>query len=98
MSIETSAPRSRRAVLAAALGGVGAVIASRLATPGAVSAAPGDPLTVDSAATGGLGTTSLASAGTNAAFAVTGVRQAVSGQTADGTGLWGASTDAVPVA
>ena len=97
MSIETSAPRSRRAVLAAALGGVGAVIASRLATPGAVSAAPGDPITVDNSFTG-AGTTALASSGANAAFAVTGVGQGVTGQTPDGIGLWGASTDTVPVA
>jgi hypothetical protein len=96
MSVETSTPRSRRAVLAAALGGLGAVIASRLATPSAVSANPGDPITVDNAFTG-AGTTALASTSTNAAFAVTGVGQAVSGQTPDGIGLWGASTDTVPV-
>jgi hypothetical protein len=98
MSVETSAPRSRRAVLAAALGGLGAVIASRLATPSAVSATPGDPIVLDGAVTGGIGTTSLASSSANAAFAVTGVGQGVSGQTLDGTGVWGASTDAVPVA
>jgi hypothetical protein len=97
MSIETSAPRSRRAVLAAALGGLGAVIASRIATPDAVSANPNDPILVDNPVTG-LGTTSLASTGANAAFAVTGVGQGVSGATPDGTGLWGASTDATPIA
>src|SRR5438876_4079708 len=96
MSVETSTPRSRRAVIAAALGGLGAVIASRIATPDAARAAPGDPITVDNAATGGLATTSLTSAGPNAAFAVTGVGQGVSGTTADGTGLWGSSTDITP--
>lgn len=96
MSIETSAPRSRRAVLAAALGGVGAVIASRLATPGAVSAADTDPVLVGGSFTGTL-TTSLASTAAGAALAVTGVGQGVTGQTPDGIGLWGASTDTVPV-
>jgi hypothetical protein len=97
MSIETSAPRSRRAVLAAALGGVGAVIASRIATPSAVSAADNDPVLIGVANAGTL-TTALASTAANAAFAVTGVGQGVTGQTPDGIGLWGASTDTVPVA
>jgi hypothetical protein len=97
MSVETSAPRSRRAVLAAALGGLGAVIASRIATPSAVNAAAGDPITVDNSVSGAA-TTALASTGANAAFAVTGVGQGVSGTTPDGTGLWGASTDATPIA
>jgi hypothetical protein len=97
MSVETSTPRSRRAVLAAALGGLGAVIASRIATPDAARAADGDPVQIG-ATNDGTTTTALTNSGANAAFAVTGVGQGVSGQTLDGTGLWGASTDAVPVA
>jgi hypothetical protein len=97
MSVETSTPRSRRAVLAAALGGLGAVIASRIATPDAAKAADGDPVHIG-ATNDGTTTTALASTGANAAFAVTGVGQGVSGTTPDGTGLWGSSTDAVPVA
>jgi hypothetical protein len=97
MSVETSTPRSRRAVLAAALGGLGAVIASRIATPDAARAADNDPVLIGALNTGTL-TTALASTAANAAFAVTGVGQGVSGATADGTGVWAASTDAVPVA
>src|SRR2546422_9120687 len=95
MSVETSTPRSRRAVLAAALGGLGAVIASRIATPDAARAATNDPVLVDNAVAG-TATTALASTGANAAFAVTGVGQGVSGTTPDGTGLWGSSTDITP--
>jgi hypothetical protein len=95
MSVETSTPRSRRAVLAAALGGLGAVIASRIATPSAVSAAPTDPVLTDGTASG-LGTTSLESTGANAAFSAKAVGQIASAQT-PGIGLWGASTDATPI-
>ena len=95
MSVETSTPRSRRAVLAAALGGLGAVIASRIATPDAARAADNDPVQIG-VANDGSTTTALTSSGANAAFAVTGVGQGVSGTTPDGTGLWGASTDITP--
>ena len=62
MSVETSAPRSRRAVLAAVLGGLGAVVASRLGSPPAVSATDGDAVTV-----GGTFFGATATALTNAA-------------------------------
>jgi hypothetical protein len=88
MSIESSTPRSRRAVLAAALGGLGAVIASRIATPSAVSAADTDPVLVGGSFTGTTATTITTAATANA----------IVGHSLDGVGLWGASDDAVPVA
>ena len=87
MSVETSTPRSRRAVLAAALGGLGAVIASRIVTPSAVNAADTDPVLVGGTFTGSTVTTI-----TTAATAT-----AIAGHSVDGTGLLGASDDAVGV-
>jgi len=90
MSVETSAPRSRRAVLAAALGGLGAVVASRLGSPPAVSAVDGDAVTV-----GGTFFGATATALTNAAV---GSRTATAfvGAAPDGTGLRGWSSSIVP--
>jgi hypothetical protein len=88
MSVETSTPRSRRAVLAAALGGLGAVIASRIATPDTARAADTDPVLVGGSFTGNTATT-ITTAGT---------ANAIVGHSADGVGLWGASDDATPVA
>ncbi len=90
MSVETSAPRSRRAVLAAVLGGLGAVVASRLGSPPAVSATDGDAVTVGGTFFGGTAT-SL----TNAAV---GSRTATAfvGAAPDGTGLRGWSSSIVP--
>jgi hypothetical protein len=67
MSIDSSAPRSRRAILGAALGGLGAIVASRLANPDKVSADPGDPVLVDAAHTG-TGTTAITSTVAGAAI------------------------------
>src|SRR2546426_3599774 len=86
MSVETSTPRSRRAVLAAALGGLGAVIASRIATPDAARAADTDPVLVGGSFTGSAATTITTAATANA----------IVGHSADGVGLWGASDDATP--
>jgi hypothetical protein len=88
MSVDPSAPRSRRAILASALGGLGAVVASRLIKPDTASANPGDAVLVDGTHTG-AGSTSISSTATGAAIA---------GSTADGTGLKGSSTDATPTA
>jgi hypothetical protein len=90
MSVETSTPRSRRAVLAAALGGLGAVIASRLATPSAVNAADNDPVLVGGTFTGTTATTITTAGSGNTANAIV-------GHSLDGIGLMGASDDAVPV-
>lgn len=88
MSVETSTPRSRRAVLAAALGGLGAVIASRIATPDTARAADTDPVLVGGSFTGATATT-ITTAGT---------ANAIVGHSADGVGLMGASDDAIAVA
>ena len=85
MSVDSSAPRSRRAVLAAALGGLGAVIASRFATPDAVSAANGDPVTVGNAFTG-----------TTATSITTVATAAIEGHSGTGTGVWATSDDNTP--
>jgi hypothetical protein len=84
MSVDTSAPRSRRAILASALGGLGAVVASRLIKPDTARAAPGDAVLVDAAHTG-AGSTSITS---------TTVSAVIAADTVDGTGLKGSSTDA----
>jgi len=88
MSVDPSAPRSRRAILASALGGLGAVVASRLIKPDTASAAPGDAVLVDS---------TLSGAGTTAISSTTTTGAAIAGSTADGTGLKGSSTDNTPV-
>jgi len=88
MSVDPSAPRSRRAILASALGGLGAVVASRLIKPDTASAAPGDAVLVDGTFSG-AGTTAISSTATTGA--------AIDGSTADATGLKGSSTDNTPV-
>jgi len=88
MSVDPSAPRSRRAILASALGGLGAVVASRLIKPETVSANPGDAVLVDGTFSG-AGSTTISSTATTGA--------AIDGSTADATGLKGSSTDNTPV-
>ena len=88
MSVNPSAPRSRRAILASALGGLGAVVASRLIKPETVSANPGDAVLVDGTFSG-AGTTAISSTATTGA--------AIDGSTAEATGLKGSSTDNTPV-
>lgn len=85
MSVDHSGLRSRRAILASALGGLGAVVAAKLASPVGVNAAPGDAVLVDASHTG-AGTTSVTSTTTGAAIA---------GDSALGAGLRGVSTSAV---
>src|SRR5258705_8802477 len=97
MSTDSSTPRTRRAILASALGGLGAVMASRLIKPESVSAAPGDPVLVDAPHTG-AGMTSITSTTVAAAVAADGVGIGVKGSSVDGTGVWGASSDDAPVA
>jgi hypothetical protein len=87
MSVESSTPRSRRAVLAAALGGLGAIVASRFIAPEAVTAADGDAVTVGSARTGT----------TETSITTSGSANAIAGISDTGTGLRGSSTSTVPV-
>jgi hypothetical protein len=68
MAVETSVPRSRRALLAAAAGGLGALIAGALGRPVATRAAAGDPLIVGQANNSGTAQTTLQNAGPGAAF------------------------------
>src|SRR5258705_13795149 len=89
MSTDSSTPRSRRAILASALGGLGAVMASRLIKPEAVSAAPGDPVLVDAPHTG-AGTTSITSTTVAAAVAAEGVGIGVKCSSVDGPCVRGA--------
>jgi hypothetical protein len=85
MAIEADAPRSRRSVIAAALGGAGALIAASLGRAAPVAAANGDPVLL------GQGTTSTE----NNASAVTVVNSSADGLrgiSAASTGLAGLST------
>jgi hypothetical protein len=84
MAIDADAPRSRRSIIAAALGGAGALIAASLGRAAPVAAADGDPVLL------GQGTTSTE----NAATAVTVVNSSVDGirgVSAATTGLFGRS-------
>jgi hypothetical protein len=62
------APRSRRAILAAAVGGVVASLAGALGRPAPARAAAGDPLIVGQANNSGISQTTLTNSGTGAAF------------------------------
>jgi hypothetical protein len=96
MSADTSTPRSRRAILASALGGLGAAMASRLIKPESARAAAGDPVLVDGAHDG-VGTTTVTSTTTGTALAGVvngGIGQGVRGSSMDGLGVWGESMSA----
>lgn len=93
MSVDPSAPRSRRAVLASVLGGLGIAVASRLVKPETANAAAGDAVLVDGSHTG-AGTTLITSTTAGAAVAGSGGGQGVSGSSVDGTGVLGQSTSA----
>ena len=87
MAIDSSAPRSRRAILAAALGGAGALFAHALGRPTSAAAADGDPLTLGQANTA-TSSTSLATDGNpgllvSASSTATGIKSA----SASGIGL-----------
>lgn len=57
MAIETTTPRSRRALLAAGLGAIGATVASALGRPAGVRAADGEPVLLGTANTASAPTT-----------------------------------------
>jgi hypothetical protein len=79
VAIDSNAPRSRRAVLGAALGGVGALAVHSLAKPGSASAASGDTLILGQANDAEADSTSLTSS-------VDGVALDISTTTSGGTG------------
>jgi len=102
MAIDTRVPRSRRALLAAGLGGLGASILHVLGRPTPAAAANGDPLTLGSQAnTADLPTTATFVGGPNNAFSFmsgvmegttltginTGAGNAVTAASASGVGL-----------
>lgn len=63
-----TAPRSRRAILAAAVGGALASVATALGRPGETRAAAGSPMILGQANDSGTSQTTLTNAGTGAAF------------------------------
>ena len=67
MTVDTAAPRSRRAILAASLGGAAALVASALGKPLPADAANGDTVTVGSDLSG-TATTRITATGDNAGF------------------------------
>src|SRR5258705_2566964 len=86
MSVETSAPRSRRAILAAALGGLGAVIVSRFAAPDPAAGADGDPVRLGGTNQGNHSTQINSLTGETAFVA----------HSHDGTGLFAESDNSTP--
>jgi hypothetical protein len=68
MVLEASTPRSRRAILAAAVGGLGALMGSALGRPQVAQAAAGDTLKLGQANDSGTSQTILSNAGLGAAF------------------------------
>jgi hypothetical protein len=92
-------PRSRRAVLAGALGGVAAAVASSLVRPSTVGAANGDPLLLGQANTETLQTTlTNTSAGVNTLSAVAnGTGTAIAGTSNAGRGLTGVTLTGIAV-
>jgi hypothetical protein len=77
-------PRSRRAILAALGGGVAALVANAIGRPLPIRAADGDPVNVGAAETGT----------TETSITVTGAATAFRGESAQGYGLRGVSSEA----
>ena len=96
MAIDTTAPRSRRSILAGALGGAGALIAASLGRAAPAAAATGDPLLLGK---GGVATENAATAATvvNATAdpgfwaKVSAAATALKGTSATGAGVHGQS-------
>ena len=57
MAIDTSSPRSRRALLSAAVGGIAALVAGAVVPHSSAEAANGDPLVLGSATNAASATT-----------------------------------------
>ena len=92
MAIDTgrTEPRSRRAILAGAIGGVAGLIGSRFVSPDRTSAAAGGPVIMGAANDAGTTDTSLTTAGTGSAMLVT--------QNGTGTALRGSAVGAGSIA
>jgi hypothetical protein len=93
MAIEADAPRSRRSVIAAALGGAGALIAASLGRAAPVAAADNDPLLLGSTANAAtLPTVVASSQGPGLEVGTTaGGGSALVGHSATGIGVFGVS-------
>lgn len=96
---EPTEPRSRRAILAGALGGIGAWMAASVGGRARVRAANGDPVLVGSAHTGTAKTSITNTASGSAGFEVTttGNGTAISGYSPDAQGIQGGSENGVGV-
>jgi len=92
MAIDTgrTEPRSRRAILAGAIGGVAGLIGSRFVNPDRTSAAAGDPVIMGAANSAGTTNTSLATSSAGTALLVT--------QNGTGTALRGSAVGAGSIA
>jgi len=96
MALDTTTPRSRRTMLAAALGGLGALVANALGRPATAQAAAGDTLKIGQSNDSGSSQTVLTSSAGGASFTLkdtavggTGIFGWSSGATGAGRGLYG---------
>ncbi len=89
-SAERTEPRSRRAILAGAIGGLAGLIGSRFANPDRTSAAAGGPVIMGAANDAGTTSTSVATASSGTALLVT--------QNGAGTALRGSAVGAGSIA
>ena len=90
MTVDTAVPRSRRALLTAAAGGLAGLAAGALGRPLPARGAAGGPLIMGAANTAGTTNTSLTTATTGTALLVT--------QTGSGTALRGSATGSNSIA
>ena len=101
MSIDTAAPRSRRTLLAAGLGGALATVASALGRPQAARATNGDPLSVGTTTQATAVTTLQQNDGAAGGLAVGiavngGTGTAIAGAASNGIALRGTNTSSSP--
>jgi hypothetical protein len=92
------APHSRRSILAAALGGLGGLVAARLGQPAALRAATDDPVLAGNANTADAATSveNTTAGGTSLIGHSAGAGVGVQGDAATGSGVVGRSTDDTP--
>jgi hypothetical protein len=83
----TTAPRSRREMLTAVLGGIAGLVAARIAGPDGASAAAGGPVVMGAANSAGTTNTSLVTSSTGVAYLVT--------QNGTGTALRGIANNGI---
>jgi hypothetical protein len=92
VAIDPAAPRSRRSILAGALGGAGVLVAQALGRATPVAAADGDPLTLGVGTNAATASTVLTAA-TEPVLAIvnSAAKTALKGTSAGGAGIWGQS-------